>query len=254
MADLVRAYRPEVPIHFAYTHGEEHALTGVLAELLAEPEDGQRNPGPCDAVIVPLVTDPHQPTMAAIDGAVQGSGAQARVTDVLGPHPMLAEALHLRLAEAGCARADRMRLISVIAPGDTMADGVIVGAVGGADALSTAGVTAVLLAARLGVTVLPALLNDAEQLAQTFAQLAAGGCRRPAIAPSVVGQEFPATEIAALAEKHGARTSAPLGASSIMAKIVALRYAEVLNALGVDQQPTLEELPAPVGSRHRPES
>ncbi|TDQ45417.1 sirohydrochlorin chelatase [Actinorugispora endophytica] len=254
MADLVRGYRPEVPIRFAYTHGEERALPDVLAELATGGEGGQRAAGPCDAVIVPLVTDPHRPTMAAIDDALRAVDVRARVTDALGPHPMLAEALHLRLAEAGCVRADRMRLISVVAPGDTMADGVVVGSVGGPDALSSAGVTAVLLAARLGVTVLPAPLDDPEQLEQAFAQLFAGGCRRPVIAPSVVGREFPAAETAALAGRHGARASAPLGASSTMARIVALRYAEVLNALGIDQQPTLEDLPAPVGSRHRPES
>jgi hypothetical protein len=58
----------------------------------------------------------------------------------------------------------------------------------------------------------------------------------------------------ALAERFGARAGASLGADSLLGKIAALRYAEVLNSLGVEQPPTAEELPAPVGSRHRPES
>ncbi|MEY9210985.1 cobalamin biosynthesis protein CbiX [Thermobifida halotolerans] len=254
MVDLVRPYRPETSLHLAYTHGETHSVSEVLAELAARRDDEQQTVAdPCDAVIVPMVAGPHQPTLTAIDEAVRTTGVRARVTDALGPHPMLAEALHLRLAEAGCVRADRMRLISVVAPSDTMADGVLVGSVGGPDALNAAGVTAVLLAARLGVTVLPAPLDDPGQMEQAFAQLAAAGCRRPAIAPSVVGQEFPAVETSALASKHGARSGGPLGANTITAKIVALRYAEMLNALGVERQPTLEDLPRPVGSRHRQE-
>ncbi|UPT23450.1 cobalamin biosynthesis protein CbiX [Thermobifida alba] len=255
MVDLVRPYRPETSLHLAYTQGEADHVSEVLGDLVAQ-RDGEQKAGadPCDAVIVPLVAGPHQPTLAAIDEAVRATGVHARVTDPLGPHPMLAEALHLRLAEASYVRADRMRLISVVAPSDTMADGVLVGSVGGPDALNAAGITAVLLAARLGVTVLPASLDDPAQLEQAFAQLAAAGCRRPVIAPSIVGQEFSAAEITALASKHGARASAPLGANTITAKIVALRYAEMLNTLGVEQQPTLEDLPAPVGSRHRKDS
>ncbi|KUP96904.1 sirohydrochlorin chelatase [Thermobifida cellulosilytica] len=252
MVDLVRPYRPETSLHLARTHGEADRLAGVLAEV-ARREGEQRN-NPCDAVIVPLVAGPHQPTLAAIDEAVRVTGVNVRVTDPLGPHPMLAEALHLRLAEASYVRADRMRLISVVAPSDTMADGVLVGSAGGPDAFNAAGITAVLLAARLGVTVLPAALDDPAQVEQAFAQLAAAGCRRPVIAPSIVGQEFPAAEIAALAGKHGARASAPLGANTITAKIVALRYAEMLNSLGVEQQAALEDLPAPAGARHRREN
>lgn len=74
------------------------------------------------------------------------------------------------------------------------------------------------------------------------------------IAPSIVGQEISPVEIAALANKHGARVSPPLGANTITAKIVALRYAELLNTLGVEKQPTLEDLPTPAGARHRKEN
>ncbi|GAB3715726.1 sirohydrochlorin chelatase [Nocardiopsis nanhaiensis] len=248
MADLVRAYRPEVTIRFGHTEGREQSLVEALAGL--EHSDDR----PLAGVVVPLVTAPHAETTAEIEAAIAESGADVRVTEGLGPHPMLAEVLHLRLAEAGLVRADRMRLISVTARNTTMADGVIVGAVGGEGAVGAAGVTAVLLAARLGLTVLPADLEDEASLEQVSAQLHQGGSQRPVIAPSAVGPELPEERLSALAERFGAQACAPLGADSLLGKIAALRYAEVLNSLGVEQPPTAEELPAPVGSRHRPDS
>ncbi|GAB3212224.1 sirohydrochlorin chelatase [Marinactinospora thermotolerans] len=248
MADLVRAYRPEVEIRFGYAEGEQHRLGDVLAGLEAHEGRAVR------AVIVPLVTAPHAPTLKAIDDAVAATGADVRVSEGLGPHPMLAEVLHLRLAEAGFVRADRMRLISVVAAGTGMADGVVVGSAGGSEALGAAGVTAVLLAARLGVTVLPAAMDDPDHIKEVFGQLRDAGCVSPVLAPSVIGAEFPAEAVTELAQQHGARACAPLGTNSTIAKIVALRYAEILNSLGIEEPPTLEELPAPVGSRHRPES
>ncbi|ADH68459.1 MULTISPECIES: sirohydrochlorin chelatase [Nocardiopsis] len=248
MADLVRAYRPEVTIRYGHTEGDEQSLTEALTDL----KDDQGSP--LSAVVVPLVTAPHAGTSAAIEEAVARTGAEARVTEGLGPHPMLAEVLHLRLAESGYVRADRMRLISVVARDTTMADGIIVGAVGGEAAAGAAGVSAVLLAARLGLTVLPADLENEAAVEQVVGQLRQGGCRRPVIAPSALGPELPREELEALAARFGARLGAPLGADSLLGKIAALRYAEVLNSLGVEQPPTVEELPAPVGSRHRPES
>ncbi|MFC3999697.1 sirohydrochlorin chelatase [Nocardiopsis sediminis] len=249
MADLVRSYRPEVTIRFGYTEGDRHPLAEALTDL--RPLDGH----PLRGVVVPLITAPHAATGAAIRAAIEATGADVRITEALGPHPMLAEVLHLRLAEAGFVRADRMRLISVVAPSTSMTDGVIVGAVGGPDAVSAAGVTAVLLAARLGITVLPADLDDDASVAEIAGQLRDAGCVRPVIAPSVVGPEFTPDRLAELAQRHGARPSGALGAGSTLAKITALRYAEILNTLGVETPPpTADELPAPVGSRHRPGS
>ncbi len=248
MADLVRAYRPEVTIRFGHTEGHEHSLDEALTGL------EQSEDRPLAGVVVPLVTATHAGTSTAIETAVAKAGADARVTEGLGPHPMLAEVLHLRLAEAGFVRADRMRLISVTARNTTMADGVVVGAVGGEGAVGAAGVTAVLLAARLGLTVLPADLENEASVEQVVAQLRQGGCQRPVIAPSALGPEVSASELAGLAERFGAQAGPALGADSLLGKIAALRYAEVLNSLGVEQPPTAEELPAPVGSRHRPES
>ncbi|RKS04455.1 sirohydrochlorin ferrochelatase [Nocardiopsis sp. Huas11] len=248
MADLVRAYRPEVTIRHGHIEGDEQSLDEALAGL--ERSEGR----PLAGVVVPLVTAPHNAMSAAIDSAVSRARADVRVTEGLGPHPMLAEVLHLRLAEAGFVRADRMRLISVVARNNTMADGVVVGAVGGEAAAGAAGVSAVLLAARLGLTVLPADLENPAAIEQVLDQLRQGGCQRPVIAPSALGPELRTAELEELAGRFGARLGAPLGADSLLGKIAALRYAEVLNSLGVEQPPTAEELPAPVGSRHRPES
>ncbi|GAA3766212.1 sirohydrochlorin chelatase [Salinactinospora qingdaonensis] len=248
LADLVRVYRPEVTIRYGYTEGNEFSLAAALDGM-----EGSEENTP-SAVVVPVLTAPHQVVTAAITAAVTQSGAHTHVTEVLGPHPMLAEVLHLRLAESGFVRADRMRLINVVAAGTGMADGVIVGSVGGTDAESAAGVTAVLLAARLGITVLPAALDDHKNLGAVLRQLRDAGATRPVIAPNVVGPEFSANDIAVLADKLGVGHSAPLGATSTLAKIAALRYAEVLNSLGAEQPPTIDELPNPVGSRHRPES
>ncbi|MFW6640522.1 sirohydrochlorin chelatase [Nocardiopsis algeriensis] len=206
MADLVRAYRPEVSVSYGHTEGDEESLAKALAELSGDDDS------PLSGVVVPLVTAPHEQVSAAIEAAVAASGASVRVSEGLGPHPMLAEALHLRLAEAGYVRADRMRLISVVARDTSMADGVVVGAVGGEGAVGAAGVTAVLLAARLGLTVLPADLESEASIGQTVEQLRQGGCRRPVIAPSALGPELPADELGALAERFGARLGTPLGA------------------------------------------
>lgn len=248
MADLVRAYRPEVNIRFGHTEGDEQPLSEALTDL-SEDEDR-----PLDGVVVPLVTAPHMRVSAAVEKAISDTEANVRVAEGLGPHPMLAEVLHLRLAEAGSVRADRMRLISVVARNTTMADGVLVGAVGGENAVGAAGVTAVLLAARLGLTVLPADLENEDAIEQAVAQLREGGCQRPVIAPSALGPEVPLEWLSALAERLDVRLGTSLGADSLLGKITALRYAEILNSLGVEQPPTAEELPAPVGSRHRPDS
>lgn len=247
LAGLISPYRPEVTIHVGYTRGEQRSLGRTLSGLVGAK-------GALDAVVVPLTAGPHQPTQNAIGAAVAASGARTHVTEGLGPHPMLAEVLHLRLAEAGFVRADRMRLISVVATSSQMADGVVVGSVGGAEALDAAGVSAVLLAARLGITVLPAALDDPASVAQAFARLRDAGAQRPVLAPCLLGPELDGEAIARTAAASGVRQCAELGSHNTLAKIVALRYAEVLNSLEAGGPRTAEELPAPTGSRHRPES
>ncbi|MDS1271398.1 cobalamin biosynthesis protein CbiX [Lipingzhangella sp. LS1_29] len=247
LAELVRTYRPEVPVRLGYASRGVEGLSALFRELDAVREQ------PFRAVAVPLVAAPDQQLHETIAAAVTESGVAVSVTEGLGPHPMLAELLHLRLAESGFVRADRMRLISVVAAGSGMTDGVVVGATGGADADAAAGVSAVLLAARLGVTVLPAVLDAGSSVDDAFAQLRDAGAQHPVLAPCLLGTRDELELADQAVQRAGAQRCAPLGASTILAKIVALRYAEVLNAVGLDNQPTEQDLPAPAGSRHRTE-
>ena len=87
--------------------------------------------------------------------AITASGANAHIGEVFNTNALLAEALHHRLADAGLARADRVRMFSIT----TSADGIILATVGGEEAVGTASVTAFLLAARLALPVMAASLD-----------------------------------------------------------------------------------------------
>ena len=113
--------------------------------------------------MVPLLAGPHPVADRLISMAVAASGASVTVTrDPLGPHPLLAEALHIRLAEKGLAREDRMRLLNVSSP----VDAIILATVGGENAVAEAQPTAVLLASRLTLPVLVASLDSAPGVAE----------------------------------------------------------------------------------------
>ncbi len=113
-------------------------------------------------------------------------GNTAELTDVLGPHPLLAEALHVRLSEAGLARADRARLFTVT----TAADGIILATVGGEEAVQAARITGMLLAARLAVPVIAAALDQEGSIASVAEQLRAAGSEQLALAPYLIGPEL----------------------------------------------------------------
>ena len=103
----------------------------------------------------PQLVTPHPETYRALREAIAASGANARIGEVFNTNALLAEALHHRLADAGLARADRVRMFSIT----TSADGIILVTVGGEEAVGTASVTAFLLAARLALPVLAASLD-----------------------------------------------------------------------------------------------
>ncbi|MER7911575.1 hypothetical protein, partial [Streptomyces sp. NPDC096068] len=121
------------------------------------------------AVVVPLLAGPDSAQTRRVRQAVMDGGNTAELTDVLGPHPLLAEALHVRLSEAGLARADRARLFTVT----TAADGIILATVGGEEAVQAAGITGMLLAARLAVPVIAAALDQEGSIASVAEQLRA---------------------------------------------------------------------------------
>ena len=172
-------------------------------------------------IVVPLLPGPHG---FLTDLHATAAERGATVTDVLGPHPLLAEAVHVRLSEAGLARADRARLFAIT----TAADGVVLTTVGGEDAAAAAEITGVLLAARLAVPVVAAALDVPGSVAAAVNHLRATGSQRPALAPLVIGPEADPELLATAAEETGCPGAAPLGAYPTVGQLIASTYLAAL--------------------------
>ncbi|WP_431041137.1 sirohydrochlorin chelatase [Streptomyces sp. P1-3] len=176
------------------------------------------------AVVVPLLAGPESGLLRRIREAVVSSGSAAEITDVLGPHPLLAEALHVRLSEAGLARADRARLFTVA----TAADGIILATVGGPEAVQAAGITGMLLSARLAVPVMAAALDEQGSVVRVAEQLRGSGSGQLALAPYLIGPEVAGGVPAEAAREAGCATAEPLGAYPAVGKLVLSMYAAAL--------------------------
>ncbi len=222
-----------------WAEAAERAEREAARARTEEAGDGQEAPeeapvprfsGPA-AVVVPLLAGPEAGLQERVRGAIAASGVRAELTDVLGPHPLLAEAVHVRLSEAGLARADRARLFTVA----TAADGIILATVGGPEAVAAAGVTGLLLAARLAVPVLAAGLDVEGAVAGTAEQLRSSGSQRLALAPYAIGPELPAGLLASACEAAACDAAEPVGAYPGIGKLVLSKY---LTLLGIaPQQP-----------------
>lgn len=220
------------------TPAEFPALSEVLGAVAAERTAraefaraaGLEVPAPQgpDAVVVPLLAGPDGDLLRRIRQALMESSAAVELADVLGPHPLLAEALHVRLSEAGLARADRARLFTVA----TAADGIILGTVGGAEAVQTAGITGMLLAARLAVPVMAAALDEEGSVASVAEQLRGAGAQQLALAPYVVGPEAAEGLLDTACKEADCATAESLGAYPAVGKLAVAKYAE---ALGIPQ-------------------
>jgi sirohydrochlorin ferrochelatase len=209
---------PRATVAFGYLEGSESLLSEVLGGLRSQ--DG-RPP----AVVVPLLTCAYPEVDEQIAAAVTATSVPIVVGEHLGPHPFLAEALHARLSEAGLARAGRSGRISIV----TAADGIVVGAIGDPEeALQTAGVVAVLLASRLTIPAVPALLNDRFGLRNAAERLQAAQVTRVALAPCVVGPEVPAAAMAGISDETGLECAPPLGGYPTIGQMVAIRYGAAL--------------------------
>jgi hypothetical protein len=200
------------------------SLRSVLDRVAAE------RPGDdTSAVVVPLLAGPEASVLRRVRQAIADSKAQVDLTEVLGPHPLLAEALHVRLSEAGLARADRARLFTVA----TAADGIILATVGGEEAAQAAGVTGLLLAARLAVPVLAAALDEDGAIAQAAEQLRASGSTTLALAPCLIGPEIAPQLLHTAAAEAGCSGADALGPYPAVGKLVVTQYA---TALGIAQE------------------
>ncbi|MFD8813025.1 hypothetical protein ACFV23_16440, partial [Streptomyces sp. NPDC059627] len=163
VVSIARSELPGLDARIGYLDGDDAefpTLQSVLAraaeertaryeQAVAAGVEGIKAPDGPVAVVVPLLAGPDSALLRQVRQAVMESRVAADLTDVLGPHPLLAEALHVRLSEAGLARADRARLFTVA----TAADGIILASVCGDEAVLAAGLTRMLLAARLAVPV-----------------------------------------------------------------------------------------------------
>ncbi|MFC4327908.1 sirohydrochlorin chelatase [Streptomyces andamanensis] len=202
--------------------------TARYEQALAAGGEAAEPDGPV-AVVVPLLAGPDNALLRRLRQAVMESRVAAELTDVLGPHPLLAEALHVRLSEAGLARADRARLFTVA----TAADGIILASVGGEEAVQAAGITGMLLAARLAVPVMAAALDQEGSIAGVAEQLRSSGSQQLALAPYLVGPEIDAELVEAAAKEADCPAAEALGAYPAIGKLALAKYT---TALGIAPQ------------------
>jgi sirohydrochlorin ferrochelatase len=217
IAELAGASCHGAEVRVGYLRGNQDFLEEVLDGLVSA------NGGPA-AVVVPLLAFPNAEADSAIADIVEASPTPFLVAAHLGPHPLLAEALHARLADAGLARAARVGRISIV----TAADGVIVGAAGEDEALEGAGVVAVLLASRLTMPVAAASLTDPGSIKDAANRLREARVARVALAPCMIGPELTAGTLDAIAALTTTEYAPPLGSHPAVAQLVAIRYGAAL--------------------------
>lgn len=209
---------PGVAICVGYLEGRRDHIAAVLASVR------RNHGGGLPAVVVPLLTGPNPAADAALAKVVAEAETPAVLTGHLGPHPLLSEALHSRLAEAGLARATRIRQISIV----SSAEGILMVAAGGAAGAAEAGMVAVLLAARLAVPVMPAALGDTTSMMEAVGRLQAARATQIAMAPCIIGPEIKQGELTAAASVTGARCAQPLGGHPALGQLAAIRYGAAL--------------------------
>ncbi|MEV6836233.1 hypothetical protein AB0N17_17250 [Streptomyces sp. NPDC051133] len=243
VVSIARSELPGLDARIGYLDGDDSefpALRSVLAraaeertaryeQAVAAGVEGIKEPDGPVAVVVPLLAGPDSALLRQVRQSVMDSRVAADLTDALGPHPLLAEALHVRLSEAGLARADRARLFTVA----TAADGIILASVGGEEAVQAAGITGMLLAARLAVPVMAAALDQEGSISSVAEQLRSSGSQQLALAPYLVGPEIDPALLAAAAEEVGCSTAEALGAYPAIGKLALAKYT---TALGISPQ------------------
>ncbi|NEB91194.1 hypothetical protein G3I21_05550 [Streptomyces bauhiniae] len=243
VVSIARSELPGLDARIGYLDGDDNefpTLSAVLAraaeertarheQAVAAGSNAKAPDGPV-AVVVPLLAGPDNALLRQTRQAVMDSRVAAELTDVLGPHPLLAEGLHVRLSEAGLARADRARLFTVA----TAADGIILASVGGEEAVQAAGITGMLLAARLAVPVMAAALDQEGSIASIAEQLRASGSQQLALAPYLIGPEIDTALLTAAAAEVDCATSEALGAYPAIGKLALAKYTA---SLGIAQQP-----------------
>ena len=228
---ILRVDNPAVEVRAARIDGggpgDPSDLRAVLADVATRRPDGP----PC-AVVIPLIATVNPPVVSRLRESVAASGVNAIVSGFLNSNAMIAEALHIRLAEAGLARADRVRLFSIV----TAADGVLIATSGGPHGAASANVTSVLLAARLALPVITASIDSAPTVHEGVMRLKEMGVNRLAVAPCFIGPEIVAKFDVDSLRALGAECAAPIGAHSNIAKLAAMTYGQALSSLDLTVQ------------------
>ncbi|EST24197.1 sirohydrochlorin chelatase [Streptomyces roseochromogenus] len=209
LRDRIGELRPGLPVHLGHIELNAPLLPDTLAAL-----------GDTPAVLVPLLLSRGYHVKQDIPAMAATAQARARTAPPLGPHPLLAEALYDRLLEAGWPSRmdDRARRSSAI----------VLAAAGSRDPDSATDTRAMarLLAARLGVPVIPAYASAASpNVPAAVRALAARGRHRVAIASYFTAPGRFATQCAEAAPWIAAD---PLGAHPAMARLIINRYEESL--------------------------
>lgn len=224
IAAVTESSCPGVEIRVGFADGDAHGLAENLA--FDAPPTGDR---PLNGVLVPLLAGPHPVLDMAFGRAVDGTSGDVMLGAHLGPHPLIAEALHARLAEAGLARETRSRGLSI----SHSNFGVLVLADRGEESVQSAGVAAVLLASRLTLPTAHASIDDPAGIDAALARLREAGAARPIIAPCVIGPETAQRDLDTVSNAIGAPCAAPLGAHPAIGQLVAIRYGAALTRLSM---------------------
>ncbi len=222
VTSIVRVDNPSVDVRMARVGTGRDDPAGLPA-VLASAANARPTDGPA-AIVVPLLALPYPAVTDAIRYDVIQSNVNAYLAEPFNVSLTFAEALHIRLADAHLARADRVRMFSI----PTAADGIIVATVGGTQAAAAATPTSVLLAARLALPVFAAALDGSPSIGEAAAQLRYMGVGRIAIAPCIIGPEARPGELEAACASIGADSAAPLGAHDSVAKLITLAYGQAL--------------------------
>jgi hypothetical protein len=213
---------PGVEIRVGFLDGDSYRLADALR--FDGPPPGEH---PLNGVIVPLLAGPHPRFDALLTQAAEEASGQVMLGAHLGGHPLIAEALHARLAEAGIARESRSRGLTT----SVTTFGVVVLADRGEDAVKNAAVAAVLLASRLSMPAAPASIDDRASVDRALARLRDSGAQRPVISPCLIGPETPDGDVEAVSNAIGAPAAAPLGGHAAIGQLVAIRYGAALARL-----------------------
>ncbi|MFF7032911.1 sirohydrochlorin chelatase [Streptomyces griseus] len=203
LLDRVRELRPGLDVRLGHIE--------LNRPLLPDTLDGLRG---ADAVLVPLLLGRgHHVKRDLPATAAAAPAVRTRIAAPLGPHPLLVEALHGRLVEAGWDAADRSGRGAVVLAAAGSRD---------PDAARDTRRTARLLAERLGVPVVPAYASaTAPTVPAALRALAARGRHRAFVASYFTA---PGRFASACAEAAPHRAAAPLGAHPAMARLVLHRY------------------------------